>query len=39
VAAEGTVKPSAFGVKPITYSGATVNDAVAVKVSDLRIEP
>jgi polyisoprenoid-binding protein YceI len=39
VAAEGTIKTSNFGVKPITYSGATVEDEVAVTVSDLRVEP
>ena len=39
VAAEGNLNTSAFGVKPITYSGATVNDDVAVTVSNLRIEP
>ena len=39
VSAEGLIKTSDFGVKPITYSGATVNDEVTVKVNDLRIEP
>ena len=39
VAAEGTVKTSNFGVKPITYSGATVEDEVAVTVSNLRVKP
>jgi Uncharacterized conserved protein len=39
VNATGTVKTSDFGVKTISYSGATVNDGVAVTVSDLRIEP
>jgi polyisoprenoid-binding protein YceI len=39
VNAEGTVKTSEFGVSKISYSGATVNDVVVVKVSDLRIEP
>jgi len=35
VAAEGVVTTSAFGVKPISYTGATVNDDVRVKVSNL----
>jgi polyisoprenoid-binding protein YceI len=39
VRAEGIVKTSNFGVKPITYSGARVNDDVTVTVSDLRVEP
>jgi polyisoprenoid-binding protein YceI len=39
VSAEGVVKTSNFGVKPITYSGARVNDDVTVTVSDLRVEP
>ena len=39
VSAEGIVKTSDFGVKPITYSGARVNDDVTVTVSDLRVEP
>lgn len=39
VSAEGVVKTSEFGVKPISYSGAIVNDEVTVTVSDLRIEP
>ena len=39
VNAEGTVKTSDFGVKKIGYSGATVNDAVEVTVSNLRIQP
>jgi polyisoprenoid-binding protein YceI len=39
VSAEGVVKTSNFGVKPITYSGARVNDDVSVTVSDLRVEP
>lgn len=39
VTAEGTVKTSDFGVKPISYSGATVEDEVAVIVKNLVIEP
>lgn len=39
VSAEGLVKTSAFGVKPISYSGATVNDEVRVTVSDLLLSP
>ena len=39
VSAEGIVKTSAFGVKPISYSGATVNDEVRVTVSDLLLSP
>jgi polyisoprenoid-binding protein YceI len=39
VTAHGTVKTSNFGVKPITYSGATVEDEVAVTVSNLRLGP
>jgi polyisoprenoid-binding protein YceI len=39
VSAEGIVKTSDFGVKPITYSGARVYDEVTVTVSDLRVEP
>jgi len=39
VNAEGSVKTSEFGVKAISYSGATVNDVVNVKVSNLRLEP
>ena len=38
VNAEGTVKTSDFGVKKISYSGATVNDAVVVTVSNLRVD-
>jgi len=37
--AEGVVKTSEFGVKPITYSGAKVNDGVNVMVRDLAVEP
>jgi polyisoprenoid-binding protein YceI len=37
--AEGVVKTSEFGVKPITYSGARVNDGVNVMVRDLPVEP
>ncbi|HJT81817.1 MAG TPA: YceI family protein [Chthoniobacterales bacterium] len=39
VMAEGTIKTSSFGVKEITYSGATVNDEVNITVSNLRVEP
>lgn len=39
VEAQGTIKTSDFGVKEITYSGATVNDEVKVTVSHLRVEP
>jgi polyisoprenoid-binding protein YceI len=39
ISAEGVIKTSEFGVKPITYSGARVNDAVNVMVRDLRVEP
>lgn len=39
VSAEGTVKISEFGVKKISYSGATVDDEVAVTVSDLVVTP
>lgn len=39
VSAKGVIKTSDFGVKPISYSGATVNNDVTVTVSDLRIEP
>jgi polyisoprenoid-binding protein YceI len=39
ISAEGVVKTSEFGVKPITYSGAKVNNEVNVMVSDLRAEP
>jgi polyisoprenoid-binding protein YceI len=38
ISAEGVVKTSEFGVKPITYSGARVNDEVNVMVRDLRVE-
>ena len=37
--AEGVVKTSEFGVKPIIYSGARVNDGVNVVVRDLPVEP
>jgi len=37
--AEGVVKTSEFGVKPITYSGARVNDGVNIVVRDLPVEP
>jgi polyisoprenoid-binding protein YceI len=39
ISAEGVVKTSEFGVKPITYSGARVNDEVNVVVHDLRVDP
>ena len=37
--AEGAVKTSEFGVKPITYSGARVNDEVNVMIRDLPVQP
>jgi polyisoprenoid-binding protein YceI len=37
--AEGVIKTSEFGVKPITYSGARVNEGVNVVVRDLPVEP
>jgi polyisoprenoid-binding protein YceI len=37
--AEGVVKTSEFGVRPITYSGARVNDEVNVMVRDLPVKP
>jgi polyisoprenoid-binding protein YceI len=37
--AEGVVKTSEFGVKPITYSGAKVNDEVNVIVRDMPVKP
>ncbi len=39
VSAQGVVKTSDFGVEPITYSGARVNDEVTVTVTNLRLEP
>jgi polyisoprenoid-binding protein YceI len=39
ISAEGVVKTSEFGVKPLTYSGARVNDGVHVIVRDLPVEP
>jgi polyisoprenoid-binding protein YceI len=39
ISADGVVKMSEFGVKPITYSGARVNDGVNVMVRDLPVEP
>jgi len=39
VSAEGSVKTSDFGVAKISYSGATVDDKVAISVSNLRVEP
>lgn len=39
VTAEGTVRTSDFGIKPISYSGATVDDEVNVTVSDLVVTP
>ena len=39
VTASGSVKTSDFGVKPISYSGATVEDEVAVTVSNLVVQP
>jgi polyisoprenoid-binding protein YceI len=38
ISAEGVVKTSEFGVKPITYSGARVNDGVNILVRDLPVE-
>jgi polyisoprenoid-binding protein YceI len=39
ISAEGVVKTSEFGIKPITYSGAKVNDGVNIVVRDLPVEP
>ena len=39
VRAEGTLKISDFGVEPISYSGATVDDEVTVTVKDLLVGP
>lgn len=39
VSAEGSVKTSDFGVAKISYSGATVDDKVAISISNLRVEP
>lgn len=39
VSAEGSVKISDFGVPSISYSGATVNDSVAITVNRLRVDP
>ena len=39
VTAQGTVKTSDFGVKPISYSGATVDDEVTVVVKELVVAP
>lgn len=39
VSAEGVIKTSDFGVQPISYSGAVVNNEVTVTVSSLRLEP
>ncbi len=39
VSAEGVIKTSDFGVQPISYSGAAVNNEVTVTVSNLRLEP
>ncbi len=39
VSAEGVIKTSDFGVQPISYSGAAVNNEVTVTVSSLRLEP
>jgi polyisoprenoid-binding protein YceI len=38
ITAEGVVKTSEFGVKPIAYSGAKVNDGVNIVVRDLPVE-
>jgi polyisoprenoid-binding protein YceI len=39
VNANGTIKTSDFGVKTISYAGATVNDDVQVSVTGLSVEP
>lgn len=39
VSARGTLKTSDFGVKPIGYAGAKVEDEVAVTVSDVVMKP
>ena len=39
VTAQGTVKTSDFGVKPISYSGATVDEEVTITVSNLVVAP
>ena len=39
VSAEGSVKTSDFGVAKIAYSGAVVEDKVAISISNLRVEP
>lgn len=39
VDASGTIRTSAFGVKEISYSGATVDDEVKVTVTDLKLAP
>ena len=39
VNAKGTIKTSDFGVKTISYAGATVNDDVQVSVNGLSVEP
>ncbi|HSH39117.1 MAG TPA: YceI family protein [Chthoniobacterales bacterium] len=39
VSAQGSVKTSAFGVEPIRYAGAQVQDEVAVTVSNVVITP
>lgn len=39
IIAEGVVKTSDFGVKPIGYAGAVVNDEVTITVSNLLVQP
>jgi polyisoprenoid-binding protein YceI len=39
VNANGTIKTSDFGVKTISYAGATVNDDVQVSINGLSVEP
>jgi polyisoprenoid-binding protein YceI len=39
ITADGVVKTSEFGVKPISYSGAKVHDEVNVTVSNLAVTP
>jgi polyisoprenoid-binding protein YceI len=39
ISAEAVVKTSEFGIKPIIYAAARVNDEVNVMVHDLRVEP
>jgi polyisoprenoid-binding protein YceI len=39
VSADGSVKTSDFGVAKIAYSGAVMEDKVAISISNLRVEP